>query len=266
MPAMARRAAAGSNPPDVVMSMGGSFQLHGAIKSVIPLKLDEHWEAYSPVEAESAIQKLQPKYQDVNTLLSLDHGPRMCRQGTFSVIEKYIIGESVLDVGCAEGLFCFLIEGMSLRQVVGIDIKKERLLIALAIKQIRKSKCEFNLSSISEMNKDVKYDTILLLNVIHHLPNPFKVLGDLAEICRDRLIIEFPTLNDKKFGASISDAPELDHLPLIGVSLLASQDQTFVFTQSAISRLLVDNNNWFTRIDFIGSPYSPERKIAICYK
>ena len=55
-------------------------------------------------------------------------------------------------------------------------------------------------------------------------------------------------------------------MPLIGVSLMKEKGQTFVFNESALERILIQNSKLFKRVEFFDSNFSEERKIAIFYK
>jgi 2-polyprenyl-3-methyl-5-hydroxy-6-metoxy-1,4-benzoquinol methylase len=193
------------------------------------------------------------------------------RSATFEIIKKEItlIGKTVLDIGCAYGYFCFQSEKAGAKYVQGSELKRHRFIGCNILKHIFASDCEFTSNNIF-MDKEPtkKYDIIFLLNVIHHLPEPIHALRKIAERCNEVLIIEFPTLMDKKFNNTLdSSTSQIDNsLPLIGVSLLADQDQTFLFTQMAIERILLDNNKLFNSIDFLASPISDDRLIAICRK
>ncbi|MBN2809512.1 MAG: hypothetical protein JXR80_08480 [Deltaproteobacteria bacterium] len=80
------------------------------------------------------------------------------------------------------------------------------------------------------------FDIILLLNVIHHLKEPVRALRVAPIICKEKLIIEFPTLSDNKFNPTLSTPVTFNpNLPLIGVSLQAGFDQTFLFSRSAMN-------------------------------
>jgi GH15 family glucan-1,4-alpha-glucosidase len=105
------------------------------------------------------------------------------------------------------------------------------------------------------------------LNVVHHLREPVRALRMIAELCNEKLIIEFPVLSDEKFQSTLPDRQEFDpSLPLIGVSLLSEKDQTFLFSKEAINRILLEHDRLFSRIEFDQSPTSPDRCVAICYK
>ena len=59
---------------------------------------------------------------------------------------------------------------------------------------------------------------------------------------------------------------DFSSLPLIGVSLMKEKGQTFVFNESALERILIQNSKLFKRVEFFDSNFSEERKIAIFYK
>ena len=177
------------------------------------------------------------------------------------------MGSSLLDVGCAEGGFCFEAERLGFTDVVGIELKRDRYLAASVMRDLYGSCCVFRLRDVHELGEKERYDTVLLLNVLHHLRNPIEVLENLGKVSNRRLIIEYPTIEDPKFNATIEgERPQLLSMPFIGVSLLKDQDQTFVFTDLAIKRVLIDNLSLFRQIEFFKSPRAPGRSIAVCTK
>ncbi|WP_018233512.1 class I SAM-dependent methyltransferase [Thioalkalivibrio thiocyanodenitrificans] len=176
-------------------------------------------------------------------------------------------GQSVLDVGCADGYFCFEAEKRGASRVVGTEVKPHRFIGANILKEILGMRTELLLRDIFSDPLQESFDTVLFLNVIHHVKEPVSALLTLARLCRKRLIVEFPTLSDSKFRATLPERSAIDpDLPLIGVSLLTSQDQTFLFSPPAIERILLDHTALFSKITFEPSPLSPERCVAICHK
>jgi hypothetical protein len=107
------------------------------------------------------------------------------------------------------------------------------------------------------------------LNVIHHLKEPINVLRNLSLITKEKLIVEFPTFSDPKFRkkAQIYFPWLFNRLPIIGVSSLSDKrtNQTFIFTPSAIKKVLLDHDKLFETIDIFRSPFKG-RQIAICRK
>ncbi len=87
-----------------------------------------------------------------------------------------------------------------------------------------------------------------MLNVIHHLKEPIKAIRKASILCQEKLIIEFPTLLDQKFQSTVKEnnLSLQNSLPLIGVSLLNKFDQTFLFSEKAIYRILCEYDTLFT--------------------
>ena len=182
------------------------------------------------------------------------------------VLNNMRAGESVLDVGCAQGLFCFEAERRGASVVHGVDIKLERFETARLLARLQQSRAEFYLRDVSEWPITQRYDVVLLLNVIHHLHFPLKVLYDLSQITNRILIVEFPGMTDPKYCDTVqSDSGSGDGMPLIGVSLLDEKDQTFVFSPEAIRRVLVRHIYGFKSVEIMQSPMK-NRYIAVCKK
>jgi SAM-dependent methyltransferase len=184
------------------------------------------------------------------------------------VLPESLAGKSVLDVGSAHGYFSFEAEARGAARVVGAEIAEERFRDALLLKEIKGSSVEFIQRDIVRDPLDEQFDYVLLLNVLHHLYDPIGALRQLASITRERLIIEFPTLEDSKFQKSLDSAlpRDYDEYPLVGVSSMREGvGQTFVFTPSAIQRILMDHDPLFEDIEILESPM-PGRAIALCHK
>lgn len=183
------------------------------------------------------------------------------------ILPKSLSGNSVLDVGCALGYFCFEAEDRGAKRVVGIELMGKRFNNAQLLKDIRGSKVKFMRRDVVENPLEERFDHVLLLNVVHHLKEPFRAIRQLASITNKRMVIEFPTLSDKKFrrASNIRFPFLLNRMPLVGVSSLKGADQTFVFSPAAMKRSLLDHERLFEKVDIIKSPM-PERAIAICYK
>lgn len=189
------------------------------------------------------------------------------RSGTLKFLGEDLAGKSVLDIGCAYGFFCFEAEKRNAARVVGTELKQHRFVGSHIMKLLYESKSVFLFQDIFSEPLNETFEIVLFLNVIHHLHEPVKALRVLAAICTEQLVIEFPTLADKKFRATLPNEEEIDSsLPLIGVSSLPQEGQTFLFSKAAIRRILMDHDNLFSHIDFHDSPIGPERCVAVCHK
>ena len=183
-------------------------------------------------------------------------------------LPESLAGKSVLDVGSAYGYFCFEAEARGAARVVGVEIAEERFRDALLLKEIKGSNVEFIQRDIVRDPLAEQFDYVLLLNVLHHLVDPIRALRQLASITRERLVIEFPTLGDRKFQETLDTVLPRDYedYPLVGVSSMREGvDQTFVFTRSAIQRILMDHESLFNEVEILDSPV-PGRAIALCHK
>ncbi len=223
---------------------------------------------YSDAQIKSILDKHKFEYQQIK-VLDQCKTTGSDRSKTFKKIKSNIelAGKSVLDIGCAYGFFCFESEKSKAKKVVGTELKSHRFIGSNIIKQFTGSKCEFKYTDIFKKETSDKFDITLLLNVIHHLPEPISALKKAASLTNEVLVLEFPTLDDKKFLSTITPGIKIDtSLPLIGVSLAEDQDQTFVYNKEAIKRILIDNNKLFQSIEFFDSPISKTRLLAFCYK
>ncbi|WP_293121185.1 methyltransferase domain-containing protein, partial [Moorena sp. SIO4G3] len=183
--------------------------------------------------------------------------PGQDRSANLIVLDQDLTGKSVLDIGCAYGYFCFEAEKRNASRVVGTEVKRHRFRGCNILKEILGKSSVFLEQDIFTDPLNEKFDIVLLLNVIHQLKEPIKALRTISQLCNEKLIIEFPTLSDQRFKSTISssiisglqnllDRDRSDSsLPLIGVSLYSTKDQTFLFSKEALKRILVEHDNLF---------------------
>lgn len=221
--------------------------------------------AYAEAEKRTALSRFTFAYQWLDAIAA---GAGANRQPTLEAILPFLVGNTALDIGCGPGFFCFVLERMGFREVVGTEIKRDRFQAACALGAVTGSRCEFLMRDILAGEPlPRQFDTVLMLNVLHHVRDPIGALHRAADTCKGRLIIEFATTADQKFASTFTGDTPKDHcVPLIGVSLLSAQDQTFLFSQEALRRICLDHAGLFSSMEFTASPVSPSRRIAICSK
>lgn len=184
------------------------------------------------------------------------------------VFRSPVAGKSVLDVGSSEGYFCFAAEMRDAERVKGIELRAPRFEMACQLKEIRGSRVEFERRDVGKRPIREDWDVILLLNVVHHLSEPFGVLRNLAERARERLTVEFPTFADARFRKHrrIWFPWFYNRLPLVGVSSLQKGiDQTFVYSPRAVRAFFLELDTEIRAVELEPSPM-PGRWLAHALK
>lgn len=108
--------------------------------------------------------------------------------------KEYFKGKKILDLACASGAIIFEVKNEILNGT-GIDVDNKKLDTGKHIVKehnienifLYESRLEAFISNIKE-----SYDCIFLLNILHHLQDPYGVLSLAAEISNDAICIEAP--------------------------------------------------------------------------
>jgi 2-polyprenyl-3-methyl-5-hydroxy-6-metoxy-1,4-benzoquinol methylase len=237
-------------------------------EDLLPAIVGDNESTYTKEDIEKILRERNFEYQRVELPFGMHTGGGDRSETRDLIFPQSLAGKSVLDVGSALGYFCFEAEARGAERIVGYELNGKRLRDAMLLKDIKGSEVEFVGRDAVLDPPDERFDYVLLLNVIHHLKEPFRALRQLASITRERLVIEFPTFEDRRFRKSveIQDPSLYDRLPLVGVSSMRPDvQQTFVFTSAAIRRVLLDHEPLFEEVDILPSPKA-RRAIAICRK
>lgn len=162
------------------------------------------------------------------------------RKQTFDFIrDRSLRDRSVLDVGCALGDMLFRAERFGATRLLGIELKNTRFSAAQKIRDLLHSRVCLEQANFMNIALQESFDDVLLLNIIHHVSDFRGFLLKAAAATKQRLIIEYPTLDDSRFQSLAPFADSIAHLPIVGVSSNAV-DQTFVFTRAALERIIAD--------------------------
>lgn len=108
--------------------------------------------------------------------------------------ENYFNNKTVLDLACASGSILFNIKD-KVKKGVGVDVDHQKLDIGIDIaKKHKVNNLEFHLSKLEPFIDNTKenFDTIFLLNILHHVQEPYKILDIVSEISNDTICIEAP--------------------------------------------------------------------------
>ena len=118
--------------------------------------------------------------------------PRRARQITHErhqEIAKWIVGDSVLDLGCGVALIANMI---GQRDYLGIDFSAEA--IASCHKVSTNKNATFVIGSVFDETilPNRTYDTVLAIEVLEHLDNPEELVQLALAHCEKRLIVTVP--------------------------------------------------------------------------
>ena len=105
--------------------------------------------------------------------------------------------ESCIDVGCSDGYYC--VEGAKLLKdthFTGLDLDPVRIERANFVKNVLEIK---NVDFIHEdlydlISKNLKFDLVMGLGLLHRVPDLDKCIYDLAQVSKKYIILEFKSL------------------------------------------------------------------------
>lgn len=209
---------------------------------------------WSREQVEELLRKEKFRYHRIE----LPHGFATAgrdRSGTAKLIfPPDLTGKSVLDLGCAEGYFCFEAKRRGASRVVGLDVESDVIRRNRLVANCLGLDVEFGTVNLEQEKLKEKFDYVLCLNVLHHLTDPLTVLDNLMEIARERLVLEMAALgpHDRRrlgmvpvFGALLSKAP------IIYVSGRATRQRKlkrYFFTTGAIRNILLHHRRIYARV------------------
>lgn len=87
--------------------------------------------------------------------------------------------KSVADIGCLNGLYSFRIKELGAGKVVGYDLFQQACDVAIKISKLKNLDVNFRTIDISKYYLSENYDVILLLNILHHCPDPIFTLNEV---------------------------------------------------------------------------------------
>ncbi len=105
-------------------------------------------------------------------------------------------GKSVLDIGCSDGFYSFWCEKQGASRVLAVDNFSSVFVDSPGgfhtAHKLLNSRVEFRQADLFDLDarETGRFDLVLCLGVLYHLRHPLLALERLAELCRDRLILE----------------------------------------------------------------------------
>lgn len=185
------------------------------------------------------------------------------------IFPENLHNKTLLDVGCAEGVFCAEAIKRGAARVVGIDKKERRIAMASQVQQSQGSNVEFMSGNFEEMRQeDVgQFDYVICLNVIHHAINPIGFIQKLAAITRNKLILEVAGLAELEAKTSLGiwryffSIIPLKFQPSI---IIHGANSGFCLSPKAVAQAVQTGGaNSFRSID-VRPSYSSQKKTRYC--
>ena len=109
-----------------------------------------------------------------------------------------LTGKSVLDVGTYYGAFPAEAIARGAQRAVGIEIDERRFQTAKRIAAFNGNSYDIVHASAEDYRPDQQFDIVLVLNVLHHIPDPLALMTSATRACKDTVIVEFPDFNHPK--------------------------------------------------------------------
>lgn len=108
---------------------------------------------------------------------------------------KSLSGLSLLDIGCGGGLVCEPMARLG-ANVTGIDADQNAIAVAKEHGEQSGLNIDYRALSTDDLVKNKKtFDVILALEIVEHVADVDKFVGDCVDLCRPGGIIVFSTLN-----------------------------------------------------------------------
>lgn len=131
-------------------------------------------------------------------------------------------GLRVLDIGARDGYFSFEAERRG-AEVLAVDYLPDTETGFRVAAGMLGSRVHYRQQNIYDLKPEEigRFDIVLCLGLLYHLPDPMRALGILRELCRDRLCLETYVIDnelrmpDGSFRAMADIAPLLLELPLM---------------------------------------------------
>lgn len=112
--------------------------------------------------------------------------------GTLDELFAQAAPESILDVGCGEGVLTVeWAERLGEGRIVGIDLDDPKLHAEWAGR--RRANLEFRCEDATKLSfGDGEFDMATAIEVLEHVPDPEATLAEMARVARRRLLVSVP--------------------------------------------------------------------------
>lgn len=165
------------------------------------------------------------------TKLYLDYPQHIVAPPLIRFVRKHGSGR-ILDLGCATGNYCLHLQGLGY-DIAGADIHPEYVRIA------QSRGVEAYQIGDGVPLPDRSFDTVLLFEVLEHLPDPVAVLKEAKRLCRGTVLLTTPNSGGidalREQGLLFEHFADMDHRNFFTPESLESLLRT-VFTSVTVRK------------------------------
>mgnify|MGYP001389800721 CR=1 FL=1 len=107
---------------------------------------------------------------------------------------------SILDIGCFDGYYLTNLYDLNFKRMVGVEPKQKNIDKGKRIRKflnINEPKIEFINSDIENFSINEKFDIVMCLGVMYHLPDHFKFFEKIKNLSKKLIIIETRVVDDE---------------------------------------------------------------------
>jgi SAM-dependent methyltransferase len=176
--------------------------------------------------------------------------------------------QSVLDIGCNLGYFCLEALRRNAASATGIDPDTTTIGQAREIARLSGLAPDYVCGDFEDWDWQGRgFDTVLCLNVLHHLYDPVGAIRKMIRLARRRIVIEFarPTAWDlfKRSGNPLLAAASSSPVIVLGdPSKKHPMSRSFLFTGRALEILFNGHTELFEPLILSPSPFKG-RQVAV---
>lgn len=137
--------------------------------------------------------RFEEDYAEVPTLRGTDAWSRRMLDWLNAQTEPGFAGRTVLDVGCADGLYSLHAARLGAKRVLGIERNRYNYDHACFVRDAAGlHNVSFVHGAIEQALPDETFDDVFALSLVYHLVSPLAVLHELRQRCRGRLFATCP--------------------------------------------------------------------------
>lgn len=186
---------------------------------------------------------------------------------------------SVLDLGCNLGQALVIARRFGATRTVGVELDAARAAKAAAVARMWGQGTEIRQGAAQDFAVAERFDVVLLLDVLHHVPDASSLLRTAAALGRRELWVHFsapwepdhlmealpgpPRVRSVTARALAALCSPLRHTPLAAIGRRPGH-RTWYFTPRAFEHLMVDHLALAARVDTEPSPVQRHRFLARC--